>query len=147
MKTTMTFEEVIDELEKLSATTNKSATALELAGDAIAFAQSIHAAFVDNGMTSSTEVNFSELENLFDALNGELAAAALFLSNPILAGRIPDMLRQAANNIAESDTNKVVPLVVQKGFARLAARMDALKSQTVRQVFSLSDEIKKAEPT
>lgn len=104
--------------EILSETPGEAA---ELGADAIAFAQALHESFRQNHMTSSEDVDLNQLENLVDALFGELAAASLFLSESNFS-RVPDMLRAVNKSLANSDHS--VPPEVVKGFARLATRIE-----------------------
>ena len=98
--------------------------AREAALDSMAFVQSLHQMFKDNGMTSTDEPDLDELENLIDALHGELGAAVLFLCEPSFA-RVPDMLRVISKQLAKQDAEVVgVPPVVFKGFERLAKRIE-----------------------
>jgi hypothetical protein len=60
---------------------------------------------------------------LIDALHGELAAACIFLSEPSFA-RVPDMLRVVAKQL---DKSQDVPVVVSKGYERLAKRIEATR--------------------
>lgn len=113
----MTYDDAITQLDRPTA----SKDALDLAADAMAFVQSLHQTFADNGMTSNTDPDLNELENIIDAIYGELAAACIFLSEPSFA-RVPDMLRVVAKNL---EGNKgEVPLVVVKGYERLAKRIE-----------------------
>ena len=94
--------------------------AAELGSEALAFVMALHKMFKETGMTSKDEPDLNELENLIDALHGELAAAVLFLCEPSFA-RAPDMLRAISKNLSKSED---VPTVVQKGFSRLATRIE-----------------------
>ncbi len=107
----------IDEAEQ------PSREAREKALDALAFVESLHQAFKDTGMTTSTEPDLNELENLIDALHGELGAAVLFLCEPSFA-RVPDMLRAIGKAMTGMEEASVVPTPVVKGFARLAKRIE-----------------------
>lgn len=99
-----------------------SPEARERALDALAFAESLHKLFKDNGMTLTENVEFNELENLVDALFGELGAAVLFLCEPSFA-RVPDMLRGVSSQLAKAG-EQTVPLTIIKGFARVAKRIE-----------------------
>jgi hypothetical protein len=111
----VTFEEAAEELGKQGA----DESSVEKALDAIAFVQALHAMFKDNGMTSTEEPDIDELENLVDALHGELGAAVLFFCEPSFA-RVPDMLR----GISKAMPPDAAPPVVTKGFDRLAKRIE-----------------------
>lgn len=113
----------LDEIDAHKESANLQAghvAALEQAADAVAFMGSLHEAFRDNGMTQTEEPDPDELENLIDALHGELGAAVLFLCHPAFS-RVPDMLR--ALDTEEMEKNEV-PVAVIRGFARLAQRIE-----------------------
>jgi hypothetical protein len=113
----MSYDDAIAQLDRPTV----SKEALDLAADAMAFVQSLHQTFADNGMTSSTEPDLNELENIIDAIYGELAAACIFLSEPSFA-RVPDMLRVVSKKL-EGSKDEVPPVVV-KGYERLAKRIE-----------------------
>ena len=77
-------------------------------------------------MTSSESPDLGELENLVDALTGELAAACIFLSEPSFS-RVPDMLRAVSQNLEKSPDE--VPAVVIRGYSRLAKRIENTRLQ------------------
>lgn len=112
----MKYDDVIAQLDK-----SPSKEALDIASDALAFVQSLHQTFADNGMTSSAEPDLNELENIIDAIYGELAAACIFLSEPSFA-RVPDMLRVVSKKL-EGSKDEVPPVVI-KGYSRLAKRIE-----------------------
>lgn len=95
----------------------------EKALDALAFVESLHQLFKDNGMTTKEEPDVNELENLVDALYGELGAAVLFFCEPSFT-RTPEMLRGIGKNMATLEDAKVVPPTIVKGFSRLAKRIE-----------------------
>lgn len=107
----------IDEAEQ------PSREAREKALDALAFVESLHQLFKDNGMTEQDEPDLNELENLIDALHGELGAAVLFFCEPSFA-RVPDMLRAVGKSMETLEEAKVVPSPIVKGFVRLAKRIE-----------------------
>lgn len=115
----MTFDKVIEELEEC----NLSTEGREAAMDAVAFVTSLHQLFKDSGMTTEEEPNLDEMENLVDALHGELGAAVLFFCEPSFQ-RVPDMLRGTAAQIEKWDDQTVVPPTIVKGFVRLAKRIE-----------------------
>jgi hypothetical protein len=117
--TQLTTDEAIEQLSKI----DDSPVALEMGADALAFVQSLHDMFRDNGMTAKEKPDLNELENLVDALLGELAAACIFLSEPSFS-RVPDMLRVISEKLAKSDD---VPVVVSKGYERLAKRIEVTR--------------------
>lgn len=116
----MNYEEVAEEIERADGLPME---AREKATDALAFVESLHQFFRETGMTTSEEPDLNELENLVDALTGELGAAVLFFCDPSFS-RVPEMLRGLSNRMVKDDTENVVPPVVKKGFARLAKRIE-----------------------
>lgn len=119
----MTTDAVILDLEAQ----NPSDETRESAADALAFIQSLHDMFRSNGMTKNVEPDLNELENLIDALHGELAACCLFLAEPSFA-RVPDMLRIISAKL-DKEGPEAVPLVVIQGFNRLATRVEKTRVQ------------------
>lgn len=113
----MTYEEAAAAIEDR---TDPSLEAREKALDALAFVESLYQMFKDNGMTTKEEADVDELENLVDALHGELGAAVLFLCEPVFA-RVPDMMRVVAQQVAKDEN---VPPVIAKGFERVAKRIE-----------------------
>lgn len=113
----MTYEDAAAAIEEK---TDPSLEAREKALDAISFVESLHQMFKDNGMTTKEEPDVDELENLIDALHGELGAAVLFLCENVFA-RVPDMLRVIAKQTAKDES---VPPVISKGFERVAKRIE-----------------------
>lgn len=100
-----------------------SSEAIDASLDALAFVQALHQMFRDNGMTTKDEPDLAELENLIDALYGELGAAVLFLCEPSFA-RVPDMLRVISKQLSNHEDGDTVPPVIVKGFERLAKRLE-----------------------
>lgn len=113
----MTLDETLADLES----ENPSEETKERAADALAFVESLQNMFVDSGMTDNV-ASIDELENLIDALHGELAAAVLFLCEPSFA-RVPDMLRVVTEKLEKMNDGSI-PTVVVKGFARMATRIE-----------------------
>ena len=118
----MKYDSAIEQLE----TGTPTQEALETAADALAFVQGLHQMFADNGMTTKDHPDLNELENLVDAIHGELAAACIFLSEPSFS-RAPDMLRAIATKLQA--TPDEVPAVVVKGYTRLAKRIENTRVQ------------------
>src|SRR5260221_13052950 len=105
----MNYEALIEAIEHIDPTSPDemlSPTMHEAAISAMAFVLSLHQMFKENGMTSSKEPDVDELENLVDALAGELGAACIFLSEPAFS-RVPDMLR-ACEAVMSKDPDAVV---------------------------------------
>lgn len=129
----MTYEELMDDLES----GDPSDETLEAAMDAMAFVQSLHNMFRDNGVGLEEEPDCSTLENLIDGVHGELAAACLFLSEKSFE-QVPAMLRAISARFEKLDeafkddqgqTGPSVPVVIRKGFSRLADRIEATRVQ------------------
>jgi len=129
----MNFEEAAKQIEEERDPADE---AREKALDAIAFVESLHQMFKDNGMTTKEEADVDELENLIDALHGELGAAVLFLCEPVFA-RVPDMMRVVSKRMEkESD----VPVVIAKGFDRVAKRIENTRVK-MQQVVPLTSDL------
>lgn len=110
-----------DHIEVIEASNLPSETA-EAAGDAVAFIAALHGLFVDQGvLNDDAPIDCNVLENLVDAYQGELAAAALLLSEDNFRG-MPELLRGTEKSMP--DDENVVPVVVKKGFGRLATRIE-----------------------
>lgn len=118
------FEKCVETLEGDWPRNNTEQEARDKALDALAFVESLHQLFKDTGMTTSEEPDVNELENLIDALYGELGAAVLFLCEPSFS-RVPDMLRGIGKNMEKlEDSNNVIPPTIVKGFSRIAKRIE-----------------------
>lgn len=127
----MTYEEAAKQIEEER---DPSDEAREKALDAISFVESLHQMFKDNGMTTKDEADVDELENLIDALHGELGAAVLFLCEPVFA-RVPDMMRVVSKQMEKEQD---VPVVIVKGFERVAKRIENTRVK-MQQVVPLSE--------
>lgn len=115
---------VLEQAEGLPSAT------VEVASDAIAFVAALQGLYVDSGvLNEDAEVDVGVLENLVDAYHGELCAAALFLSEYNSFKGVPDLLRGTAKTM--EDNGGVVPVVVRKGFERLAARIEKAREQRI----------------
>lgn len=114
-----TFADALENLES-AGDYDVTTRARDKGAEAIAFAMALHEMFKSNGMTSKEEPDLDELENLVDALHGELAAAVLFLCENSFA-RVPDMMRVVSATLEKDGT---APVVVAKGYARLAKRIE-----------------------
>lgn len=110
-------------IEEIEQSEGVSPASREKALDALAFVESLHQMFKETGMTTTEEPDVNELENLVDALYGELGAAVLFFCEPSYA-RVPDMLRGIGKNMTQLEEAKVVPTTIAKGFVRLAKRIE-----------------------
>lgn len=117
------FQKHIETVEGFVTNNGNEEDAKEKALDAMAFVEALHQLFRDTGMTSSDEPDVNELENLIDALYGELGAAVLFLCEPSFA-RVPDMLRGVGKNMEKLENQNAVPPTIVKGFSRIAKRIE-----------------------
>lgn len=119
----MKYEDAISHLEDV-ASSSKVLPHMQKAADqgaeALAFVLALHKMFKETGMTSKEEPDVNELENLIDALHGEIAAAAIFLSENTFA-RVPDMLRGISASLEKEGTSDTV---VVKGYSRFATRIE-----------------------
>lgn len=114
-----TYEEHVDALEQAQGVSSET---VEIAQDAISFIAALHGLYVDQGvLNEDAQVDLGVLENLTDAYHGELAAAAIFLAEDSFQGA-PEVLRGLSD--AMEDPEGVVPVVVRKGFGRLAGRIE-----------------------
>ena len=108
---------------------------VDAASDSIAFVAALHGLYVDSGvLNEDSPIDCGVLENLVDAYHGELMAAALLLSEDSFKG-IPELLRGTAKSLEDPDDS--VPLVVRKGFERLANRIEQAREQRVVSVAAL----------
>jgi hypothetical protein len=102
------------------------AEATEAACDSLAFTQALWNLFMDQGLVDySDKVDYALMENIIDALNGELAAACLFFSEKTF-DKVPDMLRVIADQLEKSG-DTATPRVVIQGYRRLATRIENTK--------------------
>lgn len=111
---------------------NLSEETADLALDCMAFVRVLHQVFQENGFVLDEEPDVAKLENLVDALYGELGAAVLFLAADGLKGS-EHMLRKIGPSMIESnqksgDPNMAIPVPLIHGFARLADRVEASRN-------------------
>ena len=118
------YETYMEELENPGTASDD---ALEAASDCLAFVESLYSVFRDNGYDIPEEPDLSVLEAIIDGLNGELAAASLFLSEDSFKA-VPGMLRHIGENFPQAKGQEV-PTVITKGFSRLANRIEATRVQ------------------
>jgi hypothetical protein len=111
------YEQLMNEL---SEEESPSDAARDAGADAMAFVQSLHTVFLETGMTRTPEPELDEMENLFDAMTCELAAACIFLSANEFS-RAPELLRAIGHQLESSGQ---VPVSVAKGFERVADRIE-----------------------
>ena len=125
------YENYVTLLEDLPQNTSGNgdiSTAIETACDCLSFVQALWDVYHLEGAHDGTSApDISTMENLFDALQGELAAASLFLSENSFS-RVPDMLRSLADKL-EGHEDNVVPVVVARGFSRFANRIENVRKQ------------------
>ena len=113
------YEEHIDRLE---ASTDLPTETVEAAQEAMSFVAALHNLYVSEGvLNEDAPIDCSVLENLTDAYHGELAAAAIFLSEDGFKA-VPEFLRKTAKTM--DDPSNVVPLIIKRGFERLANRIE-----------------------
>jgi hypothetical protein len=115
-------------LEELENSTGISSEALESAADSLAFIQSLHTVFRENGYDLPEEPDVSALENILDSMMGELAAASIFLSEDSFM-QVPHMLRTIAKAFEATAGGEEVPTVIVNGYNRLADRIQATRVQ------------------
>lgn len=100
--------------------------AREQACDALAFSQTLWDMYAQHGMVApGSNVDFAILENLIDALHGELAAMCVFLAENSFE-QVPKMLRLIADAL-DKDPAKSVPTVIIEGYRRAATRIEATR--------------------
>lgn len=127
------FEEYIEELEAIASDTSDPAKldALEAAQDALAWSQALWDLFSDQHLHRDGDTpDFCKMENLVDALNGELAAAVLFLNSLDISAE--EHLRKNASLLASrqsagDEAAQAVPKVIIDGNRRLAKRIENTK--------------------
>ncbi len=130
----MGSEEHISALEALSERTDltdEQREALEESKESIAFSQALWDLFRDQALhTDDGSPDYNKMENLVDAINGELAAAVLFLCRSdvdtaralvLTADNLEKMRMETVN---EADN---VPQVIIEGNRRLAQRIQNTK--------------------
>jgi len=106
--------------------------ALEFALDAMAFGQSLWDLFEDQCLhTPDADFSFDMMENIVDAINGELAAAVMFLTSLDLdvskaLNMNADVLEKLRIDTVSAEAN--VPDVIIKGNRFLADRVKNTKT-------------------
>ena len=123
----MSFEQYIDELALLSSDdeevtiTEETQEALEVAGDALAFAQSLWSLLREQGMvTDSDTPDFFKMEKVIDLLHAEVASAAIILSDPGFNG-----MSKFFNDIADKYGKiKDLPPELARGARKFAGRLE-----------------------
>ena len=106
--------------------------ALNTAADCLAFCKSLFDTFQLNGMLDK-DASFdpSHMENLIDALVGELSAAVLYLKGQPPGREVIDKLHAISidihqhNSLAKEEDR--VPHTIKAGFSRLADRIESTK--------------------
>lgn len=107
---------------------------LELASDCMAFVEALWQAM---GQPEDEPPDLSKMEALYDAYQGELAAAAMFFSENTWS-RLPDMLRGVSAQL-EKKNDGSVPTVMVKGFRRFAARIEHTRLKQAQVVGALRE--------
>jgi len=127
----MNIEDYLDDLDMLSNRACGTETdALDLASDSLAFCKSLFDTFQQNGMLpEDADFDLSYMENLIDALTGELSAAVLYLKGQPPGRRVVESLRTISDNLREHNRlakeEDRVPHVVEQGYSRLADRIES----------------------
>jgi hypothetical protein len=122
------YVNLLEDLPKNTIGEGEVTTALETACDCLSFVQALWEVYqLEGAHDGTTPPDIAMMENLFDALQGELAAASLFLSENSFS-RVPDMLRSLAEKL-EGHEDDVVPVVVARGFSRFANRIENVRKQ------------------
>ncbi len=122
------YVNLLEDLPKNTIGAGEVTTALETACDCLSFVQALWEVYqLEGAHDGTTPPDIAMMENLFDALQGELAAASLFLSENSFS-RVPDMLRSLAEKL-EGHEDDVVPVVVARGFSRFANRIENVRKQ------------------
>lgn len=130
----MTFEEAIDIVDTKISRTNtlEENEAIELAADSLAFAAALHDMFFSTGVVGPDQ-SLNKLQSAIDGHLGELAAAAIFLSNLSTEVDVVKALQGIHTNLTQEGGN--TPSFVVEGYSRLAKRIQALKAvREVREV-------------
>ena len=128
-----TYEEHIGRLEE----SDLPSDTVDAAEDALSFVAALHDLYVTQGvLNEDAPIDCTVLENLVDAYHGELAAAALFLSEDSFKGA-PELLRKTAATLQDPDG--VVPLIVKRGFERLATRIERAREMRVMAMEALKE--------
>ena len=134
----MDVEVYLDTLEELIGKTYPAVDPMEawerdavnVASDSLAFCKTMFDNFKLNGtLTEDAEFDLSKMENLIDALVGELSAAVLYLKGQPPGRKVIDGLREISSNIHQHNSlakeEDRVPHVVEAGFSRLADRIES----------------------
>lgn len=102
---------------------------VEAAAQAISFAAYLRNFYVVTGvLNEEAPIDCRVLEGLIDAFHGELAAAAIILSEDSFKG-VPELLR--STEVTMVDPENAVPEYVRKGFGRLASRIEKAREERV----------------
>lgn len=133
----MDNNEIISVIDGVTAENADVANALDKANDALAFSQSLWNLFKEQGFIAldDNEVDYALMENIIDGLNGELAAACLFLCE---APEVPKLMRDISDKLEKQSPDKAVPMVVAKGYKRIAARIENTKIEVEKAKLKLS---------
>ncbi len=120
-----TYEEHILVLED----SDLSEETVEAACQAISFAAYLRNFYVVTGvLNEEAPIDCRVLEGLVEAFHGELAAAAIILSEDSFKG-VPELLRGAEDTM--EDPENACPDYVRKGFGRLASRIEKAREERV----------------
>jgi len=114
------LDRITNDLDTNGLLSTEVLTFLEKAEDALAFTATAQDLLKNAGMPVNESTDVGDLETYLDAFCGELAAACLFLASPDFS-RAPEMLRNISDGLLKQNS---VPVVVSKGFAHLADRIE-----------------------
>jgi hypothetical protein len=119
----MDLSELAAKIEYLGLPMNEGGSVLtsderELLTDCVGFVEGFHTLLSDYGMISNREVDVDKLEASYEAILGENAAAAIFLSHFKDA---PKMLKETA---AKLQSGEEVPQLIKTGYEKLAQRVE-----------------------
>lgn len=118
----MPYEEMIEEI---AACDDVNEQTLDAAADAMSFIQALWTNFVEKGYVEDGEPDLNKIEGIIDGVEGELVAAALFLSEKAF-DKVPLMLMKISASLAAAQDENV-PKQVIRGYQRLAERIEKTK--------------------
>jgi len=131
-----TYEDYIEILENADLPGDTA----EAACTAISFAAFFRNFYVVTGvLNEDAPIDCQVLEDLAEAFHGELAAAAILLSEDSFKG-VPELLRGLEKTITNDDPNGFVPEYVCKGFGRLASRIEQAREERVQAMVAVKAE-------
>ena len=121
----------LEDLAEGGSLTDDQEDAVEHAQDAITFCQSLWSLFGDQALhDDGPDPDFDKMEHLVDALNGEIAAAVLFLcNNADASSQALNITADSLEKVRSETVNEAdnVPQIVIEGNRRLARRIKNTK--------------------